>query len=92
MTAPKESALLERKEAPNAEVETEPELEIVVQKVAVSGGLEDSSLTVVENPSVEGYLGILLSRHYEEKYGHERLGDVIHVRIDIGGVVKELKE
>src|SRR3989338_806990 len=53
-------------------------------------GSENSYLSIVENPVVEGNLGILLSKRFEEDQdGNPEFSNVLHLRIDGNDLVRE---
>ncbi|MBI4177203.1 MAG: hypothetical protein HY516_02450 [Candidatus Aenigmarchaeota archaeon] len=60
------------------------ETEAVARLTSVAGGIQDHSITVIENPSVHGFTGFLLSERLTR--GHDELipQRVIHYRVDAG--------
>ena len=78
------SAVLEKPlDSPQTKTETERSIDPRTQMAPTANALEDSSITVVENPIVNGHTGLVLAQHFEGKTDGERhLVDVHHLRID----------
>ena len=68
----------------------EPQSEPVSREIRIAGSQEDSSIAIIENPSLEGYIGILLSREFYQRFHWRELIDVQHARVDGKYAVKEL--
>ncbi len=69
-----------------------PELEPVAEEVGVAASTQDNSITVIENPSLNGLLGILLSRHFDRQPLDKYLIDVRHIRVDDRDDIKEQRD
>jgi len=61
---------------------TSPELEAIAHEAGIGSEIGDSSITVIENPVYEGYLGLLLSRHTAKKEDRYLFTEVRRLRID----------
>ena len=44
-----------------------PELEPAAEEIRIAASTQDNSITVIENPSLNVLLGILLSRHFDKQ-------------------------
>lgn len=73
------AAVLDRDEQ-NPLNQTKPVLETTAREAAVGGAMQDSSLTVIENPSLDLYIGILLAEHLRQDRLRTRLMNVEHIR------------
>ncbi len=60
------------------------ETETVARLTSVAGGIQDHSITVIENPSVHGFTGFLLSEHLTRGQDELIPQSVIHYRADAG--------
>ena len=63
--------------------QTFPVLEPVTRRLTVAGGVQDGCISVIENPSLDGYIGLILARHYSEaRRMPVRFTDVLHIRFN----------
>lgn len=83
-------AILDREESSPTQ-STEPELEPVAREIGIGSGTEDSSITVIENPLLVGYTGLILARRFHQRFQWRDLIDVQHVRADDKNNVNESK-
>lgn len=83
------AAVLDR---PQPSTATEPVLQPVSAEMAVAGGTEDSSVTVIENPALSGLTGLLISRSFFESSSGRILRGALHLRIDRSRNVKSQEE
>ena len=60
--------------------QTNPELEPAAGGARVGGAIQDSLITVIENPSLDLYIGILLAEHFRQDNLLTRLTNVEHIR------------
>lgn len=83
------AAVLDR---PQPSTATEPVLQPVSAEMAVAGGTEDSSITVIENRDLTELNGLLVSRSFFENRSGRGLTGVLHLRVDRNFVVKQQEE
>lgn len=84
------ASVLDREEYP-ATISTDPELQPVTREVRIGSGTQDSSITVIENPLLEGYTGLLLSRYFFSRFQWRDLIDVQHIRAGDKNNLRELQ-
>ncbi len=68
------------------ELDTElfPETDPVARLSRIAGGIQDHSVTVIENPAYSGLTGFLVSQHFRKtSYGEIELSGVNHYRAGI---------
>lgn len=63
---------------------TEPVLQEFPRELRIGGTTQDNSITVVENPRVEGYIGYLFAGHFVETKTTRCLTDTTYFRINLG--------
>ena len=81
------------REEPPASTSTELQLEPVAKEIRIGSGIKDGSITVIENPSLDGYVGLLLSKHfYEARFQWRDLIDVLYIRVDDKKRLRESRE
>jgi len=84
------SLVLDRPIDPKTETRSKKQVDPRTYEAKTASAVEDSCITVVENPSIDGYTGLLLARHFtERKTGERQLTDVQYLRV-YGDVVREL--
>ncbi len=86
---PRPAETLEEPEQQNTP-STDPVLEPVARETRTGSGTQDDSITVIENASLEGYIGLLLAKHFTQKYQKKELIDVLYIRADGKSNIKDL--
>ena len=89
---PKGPTVLDRPKNPKTETQSKREIDPEEQMAGVASAIQDSFLVVIENPIVNGYTGLVLAQHFQEKRDGERYLNAIHyIRIDQANTVKEMQ-
>ena len=83
-------SVLDKEESPST-ISTDPKLQPVTREIRIGSGTQDSSITVIENPLLEGYTGLLLSRYFSSRFQWRDLIEVQHVRADAENNLRELQ-
>ena len=82
------ATVLERVGTPSTKVK--PTLEQLARVHQIAGGLQDSCITVIENPSLNGYLGLLLALHFSHNPYITEFKAVLYVRANEECEIDEL--
>lgn len=78
--------LLEREKTEEEEsvpTKTDPKLQRTPKRLKTGGASQDNSITVIENPSVDGHIGYLFAQRFLETSHSRRFERTLYLRVDL---------